>query len=116
MEKEDIVLAFEYFTRNRYFKLFDYYQAWFVDKEFLSVEISRKIKADLGIQISQSSIHYIRSKIMPKRLAEKVKKVPNVESCEKIEIESNIHNNFKFNEPQSIDHNQEIVTFRKRKI
>ena len=24
--------------------------------------------------------------------------------------------NFKFNEPQSIDHNQEIVTFRKRKI
>ena len=88
---------------------------WFVDKEFLSVEISRKIKTDLGIQISQSSIHYIRSKIMPKRLAEKVKQVSNVESNKEIEIESNVHNNFKFKEPQSIDHNQEIVTFRKRK-
>ena len=115
MEREDIISAFEHFNRNRYFKLFDYYQAWFVDKNYLSVELCRKIKTDLGIQVNQSSIHYIRSKIMPKRLAEKVKLITQIASAKEVKNDIDVSNNFNFNEPQSINHNQEIVTFRKRK-
>lgn len=122
MERDDLIFAFEYLNRNRYFKLFDYYQAWFVNKNYLSQELSRKIKADLGIEVSKNSIHYIRNKIMPKRLAEKNKKVPakmlqnefNNADLLKESHQSSILD-FEFHEPKSIDHNQNIVTFRKAK-
>jgi hypothetical protein len=119
MEKEDIVSAFTNANRNRYFKLFDYYEGWFTNKDYLSVELCRKIKADLDIQISQYSIHYIRSKIMPKRLADKAVESALTNNKKSTyppnlgEIKTN--NTFEFSEPKSIDHNQEIVTFRKSK-
>ncbi len=122
MEKEDIVSAFTNANRNRYFKLFDYYEGWFINKDYLSVELCRKIKADLGIEINTSSIHYIRSKIMPKRLAEKAlnkHKLAKINELNLTSILSNsnlvVENSFEFNEPKSINNNQEIVTFRKSK-
>lgn len=118
MERDDLIFAFEYLNRNRYFKLFDYYQAWFVNKNYLSQELSRKIKADLGIEVSKNSIHYIRNKIMPKRLAEKNKKVPAKTLQNELKLKENYtsgKDDFEFHEPKSIDHNQNIVTFRKAK-
>ncbi|MES2520918.1 MAG: hypothetical protein V4585_22575 [Bacteroidota bacterium] len=123
MKKEDIIYAFEHSNRNRYIKLFDYYEEWFINSDYLSIEISRKIKDDLDIQVSTNSIHYIRSKIMPKRLAERIEKRrepvfnPKIETTNYSTNENlNSESNFEFNEPKSIDHNQEIVTFRKSKI
>jgi hypothetical protein len=119
MEKEDIVSAFTNANRNRYFKLFDYYEEWFTNKDYLSAELCRKIKDDLGIEVSQYSIHYIRSKIMPKRLADKAIKsaltndIKSNNQPNLVEMKNN--NSFEFNEPKSIDHNQTIVTFRKSK-
>lgn len=121
-EKNDLVSAFEHFNRNRNIKLFDYYQEWFVNKDFLSFDIIRKIKAELGIDVSRNTIHYIRSKIMPKRLEElKIISInyPLVGSTLKVKVDSNslssMAHNFEFKEPKSIDHNQEIVTIRKSK-
>ena len=116
MERDDIISAFENLNRNRYFKLFDYYQAWFVDKDYLSSEISRKIKTELGIEVNEISIQYVRSKIMPKRLAEKAKLMSSIVLKKDVINASKVNDNFEFNEPQSIDFNQEIVTFRKSKI
>jgi hypothetical protein len=123
MKKEDVIFAFEHSNRNRYIKLFDYYKEWFINSDYLSIEISRKIKEDLDIQVSKNSIHYIRSKIMPKRLAKKIEKRREFELNPKIETTNystnenlNSESNFEFNEPKSIDYNQEIVTFRKSKI
>jgi hypothetical protein len=123
MKNNGIISSFENSNRNRYFRLFDLYEEWFTNKDYLSVEISRKIKTDLGIQVSNNSIHYIRSKIMPKRIAEKAEKLAkselNLENKPNYPLDNTNQNsihNFKFKEPQSIDHNQEIVTFRKSKI
>lgn len=118
MEREDIISAFKHLTRNRYIKLFDYYQAWFENKEYLSIEISRKIKNDLGIEVSKYSIHYIRSKIMPRRLAQKNEKISVKTLQNGFKLKENhklVKDNFEFHEPKSIDHNQDIVTFRRAK-
>jgi hypothetical protein len=123
MKNNGIISSFENSNRNRYFRLFDLYEEWFTNKDYLSVEISRKIKTELGIQVSNNSIHYIRSKIMPKRIAEKAEKLAkselNLENKPNYALDNTNQNSiqsFEFKEPQSIDHNQEIVTFRKSKI
>ena len=118
IKEEEIVLAFDKSKRNRYIKLFEYYKDLFTNKDYLATDIAYKINANLGIQITYTSIKYIRSRIMRKRLVK-----PNgftVNSSKVDYTNGNLHKedtieNFKFNEPQSIDHNQEIVTFRKRK-
>jgi hypothetical protein len=122
LEKKDLIVAFENSNRKRYVKLFDYYQAWFVDSNYLSIEVARKINAELGTTISGDSIRYIRSKIMKKRLEEISKKVNQVQSYlenqpSKIVVEpiNEVGENFEFKEPKSINHNQEIVTIRKSK-
>jgi len=122
LEKDDLISAFENFNRNRNIKLFDYYHEWFINKDFLSFDIVRKINADLGITVSRSTVHYIRSRVMPKRLEElKISSTVSqpAASTLKVIIDSNSSNNpsstFEFKEPKSIDHNQEIVTIRKSK-
>ena len=119
MEREDVISAFKNSIRNRYFKLFDYYEEWFISKDYLSIELCHKIKADVGIEISNDSIHYIRSKIMPKRLAEKGIKSALMNDIKPTNepnlTKKNVNHTFEFNEPKSIDHNQAIVTFRKSK-
>ena len=120
LEKNDLLSAFEHSNRNRNIKLFDYYQVWFVNKDFLSHDIIRKINADVGITISKTTVHYIRSKIMPKRL-EELKNISINSSLTKaiteVKIDSNSSkdstSNFEFKEPKSIDHHQDIVTIRK---
>ena len=122
IEKDDLLSAFEHLNRNRNIKLFDYYQAWFVNKDFLSHDIVRKINADVGITISKTTVHYIRSKVMPKRL-EELKNISisssSTKSILEVKIDSNsLRNstsNFEFKEPKSIDQSQEIVTIRKSK-
>ena len=122
IEKDDLLSAFEHSNRNRNIKLFDYYQVWFVNKDFLSHDIIRKIKADLGVDISRCTVHYIRSKIMPKRL-EELKNISINSSSTKSILEAKIDSNslsdstfnFEFKEPKNIDHHQDIVTFRKPK-
>ena len=122
IEKDDLVSAFENFHRNRNLKLFDYYQEWFTNKDLLSFDIIRKINAELGITVSRGTVHYIRSKIMSKRLEElKISSInsPLSESVLTVKIDSNSLsisvNNFEFKEPKIIDYNQEIVTIRKSK-
>ena len=122
IEKDDLVSAFENFNRNRNLKLFDYYQEWFTNKDLLSFDIIRKIKTDLGIDINRTTVHYIRSKVMPNRMKElKISSInsPLPESVLTVKMDSNSLsssvNNFEFKEPKSIDHNQEIVTIRKSK-
>ena len=122
LEKDDLLSAFEHSNRNRNIKLFDHYQAWFVNKDFLSHDIVRKINADVGITISKTTVHYIRSKVMPKRLEELKTISINSSSTKEIlevKIDSNSlrdsTSNFEFKEPKSIDHHQDIVTIRKPK-
>ena len=120
LEKDDLVSAFEHLNRNRNIKLFDYYQAWFINKDFLSHDIVRKINADIGITVSKTTVHYIRSKVMPKRL-EELKAISINSSSTKaileVKVDSNSlkdsTSNFEFKEPKSIDQNQDIVTIRK---
>ncbi|MCU0468925.1 MAG: hypothetical protein MUF58_10005 [Arcicella sp.] len=120
IEKSDLIVAFENSNRNRYLKLFDYYQAWFTDSTYLSIDITRKINAELRTSIANDSIRYIRSKIMRKRLMEKSKSGNHISpSAENIALENieksttSSPQNFEFKEPKSINHNQEIVTIRK---
>ena len=120
LEKDDLLSAFEHSNRNRNIKLFDYYQIWFINKDFLSHDIVRKINADIGITISKTTVHYIRSKVMPKRL-EELKTISINSSSTKAILEIKIGSNslrdstsnFEFKEPKSIDQNQDIVTIRK---
>ena len=120
LEKDDLLSAFEHSNRNRNIKLFDYYQVWFVNKDFLSHDIIRKINADVGITISRTTVHYIRSKVMPKRL-EELKAISINSSSTKVILEVKVDSNslkdstsnFEFKEPKSIDQNQDIVTIRK---
>ena len=122
IEKDDLLSAFEHLNRNRNIKLFDYYQAWFVNKDFLSHDIVRKINADVGITISKTTVHYIRSKVMPKRL-EELKTISINSSSTKAILEVKIDSNslrdsisnFEFKEPKSINNHQDIVTIRKPK-
>lgn len=124
IEKEDIVTAFEKSIRNRYYKLFDYYEDWFLNKTYLAVDIAHKISADLGIIITPTSVKYIRSKIQKSRLLERVDKSKKSDlldhsksqlNPDKANINhlENSTNDFEFKEPKSIDHNQQIVTIRK---
>ncbi len=79
IEKEDIIIAFEKSIRNRYYKLFDYYEDWFLNKTYLSIDIAHKISADLGITITYTSVKYIRSKILRNRLLERANKIESSE-------------------------------------
>lgn len=122
LEKDDLISAFENSNRNKNIKLFDYYQEWFANKDFLSYDIIRKINVELGITVSRSTVHYIRSKVMPKRLEELKNNSANSQLIHTIfrgKTDSNSLSNststFEFQEPKSIDHNQEIVTIRKSK-
>ena len=126
IEKEDIIIAFEKSIRNRYYKLYDYYEDWFLNKEYLSIDVAHKISVDLGIIIKPASVKYIRSKILKSKLLEKGNKLDNSELVKNSKsqllygktvvnhLESSIAT-FEFKEPKSIDHNQEIVTIRKSK-
>ena len=124
IEKEDIIIAFEKSIRNRYYKLFDYYEHWFLNKTYLAFEVAHKISVDLGVIITPTSVKYIRSRILKKRLSEKAKKLDNSE----VSVNSSSHfnhnkvsvnhlvnstNDFAFKEPKSIDNHQDIVTIRK---
>ena len=124
IEKEDIIFAFEKSIRNRYYKLFDYYEGWFLNKKYLSIDVSHKISKDLGIIIKPTSVKYIRSKILKNRLLESANNLDKSTVLDKYTSQlsygkmgvNNLDNstyNFEFKEPKSIDHNQEIVTIRK---
>ncbi len=126
IEKEDIIIAFEKSIRNRYYKLFDYYEDWFLNKKYLSIDVAHKISVDLGIIIKPASVKYIRSKIIRNRLLEKANKLENFKVLDnsKSQVQygktgvdhlDNSIATFEFKEPKSIDHNQEIVTIRKSK-
>ncbi len=123
IKKEEIMTAFDKSTRNRYIKLFEYYKDLFTNKDYLATDIVFKINMDLGIQISYTSVKYIRSRIMKKRVLKPIRIAVNtleenhengVSSHSK--TQEGITEIFEFKEPKSIDHNQEIVTIRKRKI
>lgn len=121
-ERENLISALENANRNRNIKLFDYYQEWFTNKDLLCHDVIYKIKADLGVTVSRNTVHYIRSRVMPKRLEELKISVVNTQLTNIIfqgkidsNSSSNAVNNFEFKEPKSIDHNQEIVTIRKSK-
>lgn len=122
-KREDIIAAFNKSTRNRYMKLFECYKDLFLNKDYVSTDIAHRINTDLGITITATSIKYIRSRIMKKRVIVSSKKMMNTVISNEInsvssldKIVKNSPETFEFNEPKSIDHNQEIVTFRKSKI
>lgn len=121
-EKEDIIVAFEKTIRNRYFKLFDYYKEWFLNKDYLAIELAYKIGADLGINMTHNSIKYVRSRVMKKRITKTKRNVEysslsdNSKSTVQFDRKnsSSLHD-FVFHEPKSIDHNKDIVTIRPAK-
>lgn len=122
-KREDIIAAFNKSTRNRYMKLFECYKDLFLNKDYVATDITHRINTDLGITITATSIKYIRSRIMKKRVIASSKKTINpmisseMKSFSTLDkIAKNSPETFEFNEPKSIDHNQEIVTFRKSKI
>jgi hypothetical protein len=123
IKKEEIMTAFDKSTRNRYIKLFEYYKDLFTNKDYLANDIVYKINMDSGLEISYTSVKYIRSRIMKKRVIKPIRVAVNTleENHENGlsshgKIKGGTIENFEFKEPQSIDHNQEIVTFRKSKI
>lgn len=124
IEKQDIITAFEKSIRNRYYKLFDYYEAWFLNKKYLSIDLAHKISVDLGITIKPSSVKYIRSKILKNTLLDRANDLDKFIVLDKSKSQlpygktgvnhlDNSMANFEFKEPKSIDYNQEIVTIRK---